>query len=71
MEVENCIEEIKNEPIENVLKRRENQFRARKPDSKQSQAGNKYLKELAALEKEYSRTMKKPVLVIKLDEIDF
>lgn len=53
------------------MKRRENQFRARKPDSKQSQAGNKYLKELAALEKEYSRTMKKPVLVIKLDDIDF
>ena len=42
-----------------------------KASSKQNQTGNKYLKELVNLEKQYSKTMKKPVLVIKLDDADF
>lgn len=71
VEVEEIINDIKNEPIENVLKRREYQYKARKPDPKQVREGNKYLRELANIEKDYAKTMKKPTLVIRLDDADF
>jgi hypothetical protein len=33
--------------------------------------GNKLFKELAGIEKDYNKLLKKPVLIIKLDENDF
>lgn len=49
----------------------EQNFRALKADPKQISTGNKYLRDFAGLSKEYNKTLKKPVLVIKLNSSDF
>lgn len=49
----------------------EHNFRALKADPRQISAGNKYLRDFAAICKDYNKTLKKPVLVIKLNSNDF
>jgi hypothetical protein len=49
----------------------EHNFRALKADPKQISSGNKYLRDFAGICKEYNKTLKKPVLVIKLNSNDF
>jgi hypothetical protein len=43
-EVEESLEQIKKEPIESILKRKEHNFRALKADPRQINSGNKVLK---------------------------
>jgi hypothetical protein len=62
---------VKKEPIENILKRMEHNFRALKTDPKQTNLGNRALREFAAVCKDYGKTLKKPVLVLKLNSSDF
>jgi len=38
---------------------------------KQSNTGNKYLKEFASLCKDYGKSLKKPILIMKLHAGDF
>lgn len=70
-EVEEALEQIRKEPLENILKRKEHNFRALKTDQKQAASGNKHLKEFANICKDYGKTLKKPVLVLKLQANDF
>lgn len=65
------MEQIKKEPIENILKRKEHNFRALKTDPRQTNNGNKVLKEFATICKDYHKTLKKPLLVLKLQASDF
>ena len=46
------------------MKRKEQNFRALKTDPRQVNAGNKMLKELAGICKDYNKTLKKPVLLL-------
>lgn len=57
--------------MENILKRMEHNFRALKADPRQIAVGNKHLKEFATICKDYNRTLKKPILVLKLSTSDF
>lgn len=71
-EVKEAIEQISKEPIEQILKRKEHNFRALKQEQRIiNMKGNKWLQELAQIEKDYSKTLKKPVLVIRLNSEDF
>jgi hypothetical protein len=70
-EVEEAVEQVRREPIDNILKRKEQNFRALKTDPRQVNAGNKVLKELAGICKDYSKSLKKPVLVLRLQATDF
>ena len=49
----------------------EHNFRALKADPRQISVGNKNLRDFAAICKEYNKTLKKPVLVLKLNSNDF
>lgn len=49
----------------------EHNFRALKADSRQISVGNKLLRDFAGICKEYNKTLKKPVLVLKLQSSDF
>lgn len=49
----------------------EHNFRALKADPKQIATGNKYLREFAGICKDYNKTLKKPVLVLRLTTTDF
>ncbi len=53
------------------MKRKEQNFRALKTDPRQVNVGNKMLKELAGICKDYNKTLKKPVLLLKLQASDF
>ena len=70
-EVEEALEQVKKEPVESLLKRKEHNFRALKTDPRQTATGNKCLKDFAAICKDYNKTLKKPVLVLKLSSNDF
>ena len=43
-EVVEALEQAKREPVENILKRREQNFRALRSEVRTAQTGNKYLK---------------------------
>lgn len=70
-EVEQALDQVRKEPIENILKKMEHNFRALKADPRQITTGNKLLRDFAAICKDYNKTLKKPVLVIKLNASDF
>ena len=70
-EVEETLDQLKKEPIENILRRKQQNFRALKVDQRNLNGGNKVLKQFSSICKDYGKTIKKPVLVLKLQAADF